>query len=328
MKMKQDVFRPRTHDQWELEIHRYRDPAYAGPARAPVTLFPGYGMNTFILNYHPTGTSMVEYLVGHGFEVWTANMRGQGGARYLGRGDGTRYGFRELALFDMPLVYDVVLEQTTTGHDQFHVIGCSLGATVAYAYLAHHRFDHDFRTMVALGGPLRWEAVHPLMRVAFSSATVAGLVPMKGTRFLAKRLLPIVEKTPQLLSIYMNAGQIDLSKAADLVQTVDDPNPYLNRQIAHWVREKDLEVAGVNVTRAMGDISIPLLCMHANRDGIVPSAAARSILDHVASQDVTAMEVGDDEKWYAHADLFIAKGAEQKVFAPLADWLLARDPAA
>jgi esterase/lipase len=120
----------------------------------------------------------------------------------------------------------------------------------------------------------------------------------------------------------MNAARIDLSQAAEIVKTVDDPIPNLNRQIAHWVRERDLIVDRRNVTRSMAEVqNLPLLCVLANRDGVVPPEAALSILDHIGSRDTEVLVAGDHEHWYAHADLFIAQDAEQRVFGPMADWL-------
>jgi alpha-beta hydrolase superfamily lysophospholipase len=319
----EQLFRPTNGAGWRLEIRRYHDTEHLDPGRAPIVMVPGYGMNSFILNFHPTGVSMVEHLCLEGFEVWTANLRGQGGSELI---TGTQqYGFRELALTDVPLALDLAREETKTDSDTLHAIGCSLGASVFYAYLAHNAKSHGLASLVAIGGPLRWDDVHPLLRAAFSSTTLAGMLPIKGTRMAARALLPVLEKVPQLLSIYMNASQIDLSQADELVKTVDDPNPYLNRQIANWIQKRDLVVAGRNVTEAIGAVEdLPILCLLANKDGIVPEAAALSITRAYDPDLVDTMTVGGDEgDWYAHADLFIAETARERVFEPLADWISA-----
>ena len=315
------TFRPDNQDGWRLEITRYYNPEQLDNARKPVVMVPGYGMNTFILNFHPTGESMVEYLCRKGFEVWTANLRGQGGSEKVG---GTlRYGFRELGLVDFPVVRNLVLAETQSDATTLHVIGCSLGATVIYAYLAHHLEQHQLASMVAIGGPLRWDKVHPLVKVAFKSPALASLVPIRGTRKMARALLPLVKKAPWLLSIYMNVGQIDLSEADELVKTVDNPNPYLNHQIARWINDRDLVVADVNVTDALARIDdLPILCLLANKDGIVPAESAASVCSVVGGDCAEVLEVGGtDDDWYAHADLFIAEKAHETVFEPMAQWL-------
>ena len=123
-----------TLDGWRLQIKRFHDPATFDPSKKPLIFLPGYGMNAFILAYHPSGVSMVEYLVQRGYEVWTANMRGQGASQ---RGKASRrFGFKELALIDVPTVRRFVGLETASTRAEADLIGCSLGASIAYAYLA------------------------------------------------------------------------------------------------------------------------------------------------------------------------------------------------
>lgn len=301
---------------WLLEIRQFWDPERLEPSRNPIVMIPGYGMNTFILNYHPRGTSMVAYLVARGFEVWTANLRGQGGSRRVG-GDRS-FGFAELSLVDVPRVIDFVRANTRTKTPKVDAVGCSLGATFLYAYLAHHPAD-VIQNLVAVGGPLRWDEVHPLVKVAFHSPALVGAIPMFGTRELARRVLPIAKRVPKLLSVYMNSELVDLSAAEMLVQTVDDPVPRLNKQIAHWINAKDLVVRGVNVTEALRGRELRTLAILANADGVVPEGTARSIEGVLSPVEV--LRVGDPKNWFAHADLFISDQAQARVFEPLARWL-------
>ena len=304
---------------WELDLKHFVDPSTHDPSRRPIVMVPGYAMNTFILSYHPGGLSMVEYLVRDGFEVWTTNLRGQGGSRMTG--PLRRYGLRELALHDLPLVFDFVRQHSRSSVDQVDAVGCSLGASFLYAYLAHHGRDEHLGSLVSIGGPLRWNECHPLMRVMFASARVAGLARVSGTRSIARALLPFVRHAPQLLSIYMNAAEIDMDKAAEIVNTVDDPVPWINVQMARWMQNKDLVVGGLNVTDALAGLELPVLCVLANADGIVPPATALSIRDIAAPGAVDVLEVGDADVWFAHADLFAARSAQAKVFEPLRAWL-------
>lgn len=320
--MKEKVLYVNNRDGWALEIRRYVDEEAFDRSRRPIVMIPGYCMNTFILNFHPTGDSMVRYFTRRGFEVWTANLRGQGGSkRHAGN---RRFGFRELALVDLPIVFDTVQRRTQSDSDTVDAIGCSLGATFLYAYLAHHLDTHPIGAFVSLGGPLRWEKAATLLQVAFASAQVAGWVRVAHTRAMARRALPIARRFPALLSMYMNTDYIDLDQADQLVKTVDDPIPYLNRQIAHWIRVKDLYVGGVNVTRAMQHVHVPYLAVAANKDGIVPPETAMSAVKCFGSDDIERLYVGDRDNWFAHADLFINDEAEQRVFEPLADWLVSK----
>ena len=321
--MKDQVVFANNRDGWALELHHYHDPETLDPSRKPVLMVPGYCMNTFILNYHPGGDSMVRYLVRQGFEVWTANLRGQGGSRK--NAGNRRFGFRELALIDIPVALETVQRRTLSESERVDVVGCSLGGTFLFAYLAHHLDTHPVGAMITLGGPLRWEKTHRLLQIAFASADLAGAVRVAHTRRMARFALPIARKVPALLSLYMNTDHIDLDHTDELVKTVDDPIPYLNRQIAHWISTQDLYVAGVNVTAAMRYVDVPLLAIAANRDGIVPPATAMSAVSRMGTADVERLLVGDDDNWFAHADLFINDEAEPRVFEPMAQWLLARN---
>jgi alpha-beta hydrolase superfamily lysophospholipase len=308
---------PRTGDGWEIDVAQYWDPARLEPALSPVLLVPGYGMNAFVLGFHPGGPSMIEFLVQAGYEVWTANLRGQGKSRRT-RKEAGRIGFRELALTDVPTALSTVRSYTASERSDIHGLGCSLGASILYIYLAH-RDDHGLASMVSIGGPLRWDDVHPAVKLAFKSPRLAGALPIRGTRAGARMVLPVLKRMPGLLSIYMNASQVDLRSADQLVKTVENPSPRLNRQIARWVGEGDMTVAGKNITHALRGRRLPVLCVVANRDGIVPPAAVLSIRGPIPHAEV--LRVGDDDIWFAHADLFVSRTAQKAVFGPLATWL-------
>ncbi|RAL20018.1 hypothetical protein DL240_19115 [Lujinxingia litoralis] len=318
-----DVFRLNNGQGWDLHLKRFSDPQTLVPGRRPVLMIPGYAMNTFILSFHPGGPSMVEHLVARGFEVWTANLRGQGDARR--RWPGVEdHGFKELALVDLPQVRDFVLTESLLEPDALDLVGCSLGATVIYAYLAHHPREHHVGSVISIGGPLRWTHSHPLVRLVLASPGLAGAVPVRGTRRMARLALPLARRFPGLLQLYLNPEIIDLDAADELIKTIDDPSRRLTRQIAHWLKARDLVVDGLNVSDALDQVDVPLMCVLANQDGIVPPPAALSVFDHIASRQIEVVRVGDARYPHAHADLFISHGAREAVFEPMAAWLQGR----
>lgn len=307
---------------WVLDVRRHWSDEHLDRRRRPVLLIPGYCMNTTPLGFHPEGPSMIELLVQRGFEVWTANLRGQGESRSIG---GPRdVGFREIVLQDLDLALRHVRARTESEDERVDVVGCSLGGTYVFAYLALRPGSHGIGSVVGIGAPLRWEASHPLLRAAFKAPWLVRRLRVSGTRTIAGFALPLVaRRAPGLLSLYMNPEICDLSKADELVKTVEDPIPRLNGQIAHWMQQRDLVVDGVNVTRALQNVDRPLLCVVANRDGIVPRPAAESALAAFRAADLLA--VGDETTWFAHADLFISRYAQTRVFEPLAEWLRSRN---
>ncbi len=305
-------------DGWILDVRRVTSGA-PDPALPPVVFVPGYGMNTHILGYHPRGPSMVEYLCRDGFEVWLANLRGQGQSvrRPHGR---RRIHLADLALVDVPAVMERVLAETASTAGRAHVVGCSLGGALAYAYLASVVTSHPVASLVSLGGPFRWDDVHPLVAAVARHAEWVGRVPVVGTRALARAAIPLARRVPALLSPYMNARGIDLSKPGELARTVDDPPRGVTRDLAEWIRRGDLVVGGIDVGKALEGIELPILCVLASGDGIVPPRTVTAIRD-VAHGPVDVLEVGDAQTPFAHADLFINDQALERVFEPLRAWL-------
>ncbi len=308
---------------WELAVRRTLEaPAPAQPR--PVLLVPGYGMNSFIFGFHPRGRSLEAHLAYRGFEVWSADLRAQGRSRWVSsQPRPTQHGLEDLALTDLPAVLGEVLRRTQTGATTVDVIGCSLGATLMFAQAAIGR-DTRMGALVSFGGPLRWERVHPALRVAFASPWLAGVLPFHGTRKLAATALPLLARVPWALSPYLNVGVTDFSRANEMIETVEDPIPTINREIAVWIHAKDLTLRGVNLTAALRALTNPLLCVVASADGIVPRETVLSAREAMGSSVRDVLTVGDDKTAIAHADLFLCHDAVERVFDPLADWLAAR----
>lgn len=306
---------------WELAISRWIDPDHFVPGRRPVLVIPGYGMNSFIFGYRPAGPSLLESWVARGFETWTVDFRNQGHARNVG--GAVDYHLDDIACTDLKVTIDHVLAHTETGADRVDAVGCSLGGTYLFVHLACIQ-DHRIGSVVAMGAPLRWESIHPLLAVAFRSTWLAGKLKFKGTRKLANVFFPLLIRLPKLLSIYLHTSHVDCSNPKQLCRTVEDPNPRLNREIALWLKSRDLVVRGVDVTKALQQVDRPLLDVVANADGIVPEDTALSCFHHWGAADKQVLRVGDERLRFAHADLFVSNHAQERVFDPIADWLVAR----
>ncbi len=282
-------------------------------------IVPGYGMNSFIFSYHPRGLSLEGYLVEAGFEVWRVDLRAQGDSVSVG-GD-EDYRLEDLAVTDLGAAIAAALAHTRTGADRADVIGCSLGGTFMFVHAAlnpHHRIG----AMVAMGSPVRWVRIHPILRVAFAWPMLVGALRLKGTRRMAEIVLPqLAHRMPWLLSAYLNPAITDTQAAREMVKTVEDPNRHINRQIAHWIRDKDLVLRGINVSEALAEFANPLFCVLANGDGIVPRDTAAFPHSQVRSSAKKLLEVGTKDILLAHADLFVSNESHARVFAPIAEWL-------
>jgi pimeloyl-ACP methyl ester carboxylesterase len=320
-----------TRDGWTLSLQQTWDPARLREGRRPVLIVPGYGMNSFIFSYHPRGWSMEGWLVERGFEVFRVDLRAQGDSRYTGAVAEQRDRFRleDLAITDLGAAIDATLRLTRGGRDRVDVIGASLGGSLAFAHAVLER-GHRIGAIVAMGSPVRWVKIHPLLALAFKSPALVGQLRLRGTRRLAELALPQLARfTPWLLSVYMNAAITETAAARDMVRTVEDPNRFVNRQIARWINDRELRLRTrdgrrVNVCEGLGTLDVPLLCVVANGDGIVPVETARWPYEAIASRDRTLLSVGDADVSLAHADLFVSNEAHRRVFEPLSAWLEAR----
>jgi pimeloyl-ACP methyl ester carboxylesterase len=315
---------------WRIALKRVA-PSHAASAKLgklgkkprPVLIVPGYGMNSFIFGFHPRGLSLEAYLASRGLETWSVDLRGQG--RSVREHGSERYGLAELAIDDLSCAIGHVTHATRTGHEDVDIIGCSLGASLAFAHLACVP-DAPVHTMISMGGLVTWVKVHAVVRAAFAWPWLVERVRMKDTRRLAGRALPaLVRWAPRLLSIYLNAASTDTTHAATMIQTVEDPNPFVNREIADWIKRRDLIVRGVNVSTALRGMKHPLLCVVARNDGIVPPETSRAIYSQIGSTDKALLEVGDPTAPIAHADLFLSNDAQERIFARVAEFLLARE---
>lgn len=303
---------------WRLSLFQTFDPEKRVPGRRPVLIVPGYGMNSFIFSYHPSGLSLEGYLVQAGFEVWRVDLRGQGESQHAG--GSKRYGLEELALTDLPVALSAVLERTGTGADRVDLLGASLGATLMFGYAVVHK-GARLGTLCSLGGPLRWVDVHPAVRLAFRSPRLAGALDIRGTRALARLALPVLARaTPWALGMYLNPANVDLSNAHEMVRTVEDPSPALNREIAEWMLARDLTLRGHNLSEGLRELELPLLVVAANADGIVPPRTAAWPFYQSGARERHLLEVGDASTRVSHADLFLWRRAAEEVFDPVARW--------
>ncbi len=307
-----------TPDGWSLHLRRTISREHFDSSTRPLLIVPGYGMNNFIFGFHPRGTSMERCLAEAGYEVWSFNLRAQGQSRPVDGAAGA-VSLHAYATVDLPAMIEHVLAVTRAKNDALTLIGASLGGSVVYGYLALHG-SPPVREVIAMGAPLRWDAVHPLVRIAFASPALAAQVRFSGTREWLRRGLPLLLRAPSVIAFYMNTETIDLTQLHELTQTVEDPHPAINRDIAVWIRNRDLELRGVNVTRALGRVALPLMVVLSNKDGIVPEATAMTAAKAWGGE-VEVLRVGSDDNWYAHANLFVADDAPALVFDPIIAWL-------
>jgi pimeloyl-ACP methyl ester carboxylesterase len=289
-----------------------------------VLLVPGYGTNSHLFRFHPSGHSLEAFLVQRGFEVWHADLRGHSDSR---RGGGSgEVGLADLALDHLGTVIGGILAKTSARADRVDVIGASLGGTLLLAHAAL-RPEHRLGSLVSMGSPVRWIRAHPLLRLACASPRLAGLLPANDHRRIAEVALPrVVRHAPWLLRNYLNPEITDTRPAREIAGVLERSCHRIDREIADWVRRRDLYLRGENVSERIAGVDRPLLCVIANRDGLVPRETAEFPYRQVASQDKRLLEVGTSEIAVGHADLFLSREAHGRAFDPIARWLAGERP--
>lgn len=307
-------------DGWLLHLRQAFCRDTLNPKLRPIVIVPGYGMNARVFSYHPHDTSMERVFVEAGYEVWSVEMRGQGRSRPEPGVTPAAPSMLAYSSVDLPAILDAVVARSEASSEQVTLLGCSLGGTIAYAYMALS-LDDRVGAMIAIGSPLRWIRIHPFLRAALYSPRLIRMVPTRGSRLAAAIGFPLAARIPGSLNLYLNTAHVQMSAAKELVKTVEDPPPTVNAEIARWFKNRDLVLRGVNITEAVSSLHKPLLIVTSNRDGIVPPETARYPRYVWGSEDVTDMVIGTRDDWYAHADLFIADQAREHVFDPVLDWL-------
>lgn len=304
---------------WQLALHRFAPTVRPQPGRRPVVFVPGFAMNSFILGYHPSTTAIAGHLAQQGLEVWAAELRGQGQSQ---RVDGARsFCLEQMGVNDLGVQIDEILARSETGAGEVDVIGCSLGATFMFMQAAWGQ-DPKIARMVNLGGPLRWTQTPGLVRAFSTLGPSLRMLPIRGTRRLARHGLPLASRVPGLLHIYLHPQTTDLSEPAQLARTVDDPHPRVNAQIARWIRTQDLLLGQRNLTESVARLHQPLLTVIASADGVVPEDTVASGHNAMVGAPRQLIRCGSRERPMAHADLFIGEDAPAQVFEPIAQWLL------
>ncbi len=314
----QTAFLP-NGEGWELEIARSWQPDRLETSKRPVLMVPGFGNNRAVFSYPNDQHSWESNFVQRGYEVWSVNLRGQGSSKFLGRRN-KPIGIRDLAVTDLGVVFDFIVHNTLTDKAKVDVIGASLGAAVMYVHAVINPNNH-MGSMVAVGGPFRWEQCHPVVSLAMSRPRLVGMIPVRGSRTFLKHAFPLLRRFPIFIKQYIQPEHVAGSNHEDLLPSVDDPNRHLAKQLAEWINNKDLIVDGVNITHGLAKVTNPLLCATGNNDGIVPPATSLAAIAASGSKVKDVLWIGDETTPFGHTDPMIHPESPERVFEPISNWL-------
>ncbi|MBA3391838.1 MAG: alpha/beta fold hydrolase [Deltaproteobacteria bacterium] len=289
------------------------------PIAQPILLVPSLINRWYVLDLRP-GASLVEALVGAGFDVWLLD-----------------WGVPEAE--DRYLDWDAVLRRLgraarrvlrEIGQPRLGVLGYCMGGTLATIFATQHP---DLLTALvtlaapidfARGGMLRrmvdpqWfdaDAVADAGNVA-PSQMQAGFTALRPTLDAAKlHSMPELASDPQARAAF-------LALDAWATDNIPFPAEAYRRYIREMYQGNQL-VAGTHHTNGraapLGAIRCPTLVITASRDTICPAAAATALLDHVASTDTAVVEVPG-----GHVGAVVGSKAARDMYPALIRWLAPR----
>jgi polyhydroxyalkanoate synthase len=308
------------------KLYRFRSPGgmrFTDIGGAPVAargkpflLVPSLINRWYVLDLRP-GASLVEALVGAGYDVWCLDWGApQAEDRYLDW---------EAVLARLRRAVRRVLRET--GSDQLGMLGYCMGGTLTAIHAAQH--PDQLAALVTLAAPIdfasggqlrcmvdpQWfdaDAVADAGNVA-PSQMQAGFVALRPTIDLGKLVaMPDLATDPKAREAY-------LALDAWASDNIPFPGEAYRRYIRDLYQGNQL-VAGTHRvfgrTVSLKAIRCPTLVITASRDTICPPAAATALLDHIGSWETKTLEVSG-----GHVGAVVGGKAAREMYPALAKWL-------
>lgn len=299
------------------KLYRFRGPTQA--TGRPLLLVPSLINRWYVLDLRP-GASLVEALVGAGFDVWCLDWGApEAEDRYLDW---------EAVLARLGRAVRRVRREAAV--DRLGVLGYCMGGTLATIYAAQH--PGELAALVtlaapidfALGGSLR-AMVDPRWFDADAIADAGNVAPQQmQAGFVALRPTLDLGKLVALPDLAMDSRGREAFLALDAwaSDNIAFPGEAYRRYIQDLYQGNQLvagshRVGGLPVP--LGAIRCPTLVITASRDAICPPPAARALLDHISADDKAAIEVSG-----GHVGAVVGSRATREMYPALNAWLAPR----
>jgi len=293
----------------------FRGTAASATKSAPILLVPSLINRWYVLDLRP-GASLVEALVGAGFDVWLLDWGvPEPEDRYLDWDSILRRLARATRLL-----------QRLTASPKFLLLGYCMGGTLTAIHAAQH--PDTLAGLITLAAPIDFaqggrlrHAVDPSWFDADAIADAgnvapsqmqAGFVLLRPTLDLSKLIsLPATLADPRARSSFLA-----------LEEWASDNIPFPAEAYRRYIRElyqANSLVAGTHVANGrparLSAIHCPTLVITASRDTICPPAAANALLDHVSSRDKQTIAVPG-----GHVGAVVGHRAASEMYPRLIEW--------
>jgi polyhydroxyalkanoate synthase len=297
----------------------FRGDATTKTIKKPILLVPSLINCWYVLDLRP-GASLVEALVGAGFDVWLLDWGApQPEDRYLDwdavlrrLGRATRRVQRETA-------------QSTIG-----LFGYCMGGTLAAIHAAQHA--DTIAAFVTLCTPIDFTKAGMLGRMVdpawFDADAIADAGNVSPSQMQAgfSALRPTLDLAKLMASPDLAADSKQRAAFLALEAWASDNIPFPGEAYRRYIREmyqgNELVLGAHRANGAavhLGAIRCPTLTITATRDQICPPAAATALLSHVGTTDTAVLEVPG-----GHVGAVVGSKAATQMYPGLIKWLAPR----
>ncbi len=304
----------------KARLYRY-EPEREKRHPVPVLLVYALILRPYVLDLIP-GNSLIEYLVGEGFDVYLLDWGVPGD-------EDRDLSFEHYVLDYLPRVTRKVLR--ASGSEKLTLFGYCQGGTISAMYASLFPAG-PLKNLVLLATPVRFSSEAGLFQPFTSErffdphpvVEAFGNVPATDLFGTGRRVLGRAADRPAAAPRLAREAFTDSFLAAS--EWVDDGVPFPGEAFRSWIldfyqrnrlAEKELELRGRRVD--LRNVGCPVLSIAGKEDLICPLPQAEGAMDLVASEDkeFLALDAG-------HVGLMAGPIAKRKLWPDLTYWLARR----
>ncbi len=285
----------------------------------PLLLVPSLINRWYVLDLRP-GASLVEALVGAGFDVWCLDWGvPEAEDRFLDW---------EAVLARLARATRRVLREAAA--EKLAVLGYCMGGTLTAIHVAQH--PKQIAALITLAAPIDFDLggqlrcmVEPQWFDADAIADAGNVAPQQmQSGFVALRPTLELGKLASLPDLATDRAAQQAFLALD--EWASDNIPFPAEAYRRYIRDMyqgNQLVAGTHRVRgrsvSLADITCPTLVITATRDAICPPKAALALLDHVGSKAKDHLDVPG-----GHVGAVVGSKAARDMYPALIRWLAPR----
>ncbi len=307
-----------TSDGWRIRLFRYRK---GGSSGEPVLLVHGYTSNHWNLTL-PQGESLADYLVEQGYDCWAIDLRSN---RTSLPPPGTKHHkatYDGYVMGDLPAA--IAFIRQSTGYDQVHWVGHSMGGMLLYAYELVHGREH-VASGTTIASPPWLEANWTKLQDRLVKLMDAAPWPFEIGKRTATPLFAWRKPNSQFVPVNWKNLNPRFGVAEFFNATEQTAGP-VTHTFEDCAKHRYLAVNNdtVNVLSGLSRLETPLLVMACPLDTIATPGNVQEFYDRLPSDDKRFLMLSREhgcEMDHSHVDPPFAKNAAAEVFAPILEWI-------